>query len=252
MLRTHTSAHESVLLKAGHKAFLTVGDVYRKDEIDSCHHRVFHQMEGVGMVPSDVDARKELEKILGGLVNHLFPGREYRINPDYFPFTTESLEIEVNFNGKWLEILGGGVLQNQIIENAFGSDCKDKFWAFGLGLERLAMILFSIPDIRFFWSEHPRFMKQFETGKIVTFTNYSQLPNISYDISFFIHDGYVISTENEKDKIKWIEDNEFYEIIRDIADTWAENVVLTDSFFHPKKRCILTLFELLILLTILL
>lgn len=66
-------------------------------------------MEGVGKVNHGVDARKELEKILGGLVNHLFPGREYRINPDYFPFTTESLEVEVNFNGKWLEILGKNI-----------------------------------------------------------------------------------------------------------------------------------------------
>ena len=240
VLRTHTTAHETDLLKCGLKAFLTVGDVYRKDEIDCCHNRVFHQMEGVGLTMEAKNAeecRNELEKILGGLVDHLFPGREYRINPDYFPFTTNSMEIEVNYEGKWLEILGGGVLQDKIIESS-GLDSSQKYWAFGLGLERLAMILFNIPDIRYFWTDHPKFMDQFSSGKIVKFQPYSKLPNLSNDISFFIHDGYVENVENEKgDKIeRWIEDNDFYEIVRDVCGNWVENVNLMDAFFHTKKN----------------
>ena len=235
VLRTHTTAHETDILSSGIETFLTVGDVYRKDEIDSCHNRVFHQMEGVGKTLDGTDPRKELEKILGGLVNHLFPGREYRVNPDYFPFTTESMEVEVNYNGKWLEILGGGVLQDKIVESC---GLKGKYWAFGLGLERLAMILFSIPDIRYFWTDHPKFMSQFASGKIVKFKQYSKLPNLSNDISFFITDGFVKQVDNEKGEIiqRWIEDNDFYEIVREIGGNWVENVKLMDSFFHGKKN----------------
>jgi phenylalanyl-tRNA synthetase alpha chain len=235
VLRTHTTAHETELLSNGIETFLTVGDVYRKDEIDSCHNRVFHQMEGVGKTLDGTDARKELERILGGLVNHLFPGKEYRINPDYFPFTTESMEVEVNYNGKWLEILGGGVLEDKIVDSC---GLNGKYWAFGLGLERLAMILFSIPDIRYFWTEHPKFMKQFESGKIVKFKPYSRLPNLANDISFFINDGYVQQVTNEKGENieRWIEDNDFFEIVREIGGNWVENVKTMDAFFHKKKN----------------
>jgi phenylalanyl-tRNA synthetase alpha chain len=218
---------------------LTVGDVYRKDEIDSCHHRVFHQMEGVAPVPNSCDCPKEeLKRILGGLVEHLFPKCEYRFNKDYFPFTTDSIEVEVFYNDKWMEILGGGILQPKIIESSLG-DVETNFWAFGMGLERLAMILFSIPDIRYFWSDHPKFLTQFSSGSIdITFEPYSRLPNISNDISFFIDNDYMCKEPNETGEIveRWIEDNEFYEIVRDVGDNWVQNVSLMDSFFHKKKN----------------
>ena len=73
-----------------------------------------------------------------------------RWNDDYFPFTSPSFELEIFFNGEWLEVLGCGVIQTKIIENA---GLKQPGWAFGLGLERLAMVLFEIPDIRLFWSK---------------------------------------------------------------------------------------------------
>ena len=248
VLRTHTSAHETEILKKGYRTFLTVGDVYRKDEIDCCHHRVFHQLEGVSLIPNDIDSKEGKTKktpqdvlkcVLGGLVEHLFPGSQYRFNEDYFPFTTDSIEVEVLHNNKWLEILGGGILQEKIIQSVFGDDCQDKYWAFGMGLERLAMILFSIPDIRYFWSSHPKFISQFSSGDLnTTFQSYSLLPNITNDISFFIDDGFVMEVHDEKGEKseRWIEDNDFYEIVRDIGGNWVENVSLMDSFYHKKKQ----------------
>lgn len=240
VLRTHTSAHETELLKDGNTTFLTVGDVYRKDEIDCCHHRVFHQLEGVSIIQNKTDKvpQEELKFVLGGLVEHLFPGHKYRFNEDYFPFTTDSIEVEVFYNDKWLEILGGGILQQKIVHSVFGDNCSDQYWAFGMGLERLAMILFSIPDIRYFWSSHPKFMDQFSSGDMsTTFQPYSLLSNITNDISFFIVDGFVLDVKDEKGENlkRWIEDNDFYEIVRDIGGNWVESVSLMDSFFHKKK-----------------
>lgn len=235
VLRTHTSAHQNQLLAEGCQNFLVTGDVYRKDEIDCSHYPVFHQMEGVGLVPNGMDAKDELLRILTGLVEYLFPGCEHRVNDDYFPFTNPSFEIEVKYEGNWLEILGCGVMQPKIAES---NNAKGTYWAFGLGLERLAMILFKIPDIRYFWSEHPRFVDQFKEGNMVIFEPYSELPTQFKDISFWIPASQLPELKNEKGELKkrWIEENTFYEIIREIAGDWAEKVELMDEFFHPKKQ----------------
>jgi hypothetical protein len=82
----------------------------------------------------------------------------------YFPFTEPSYELEIFFNGKWLEVLGCGVMEQSILDGNFRPG--HKAWAFGLGLERLAMVLFDIPDIRLFWSEDDRFLKQFKAGDL--------------------------------------------------------------------------------------
>ena len=79
--------------------------------------------------------------------------------PAYFPFTSPSWELEVFWDGDWLELLGCGVVKQELLLQA---DAPSKLgWAFGLGLERIAMLLFSIPDIRLFWSSDPRFLGQF-------------------------------------------------------------------------------------------
>lgn len=220
VLRTHTSAHQNELLNKGYKKFLVTGDVYRKDEIDSSHYPVFHQMEGVCIVEDDKDVQEEFLKVLDGLVNHLFPGCEYRINDDYFPFTDPSLEIEVKFNGEWLEIMGGGIVQNQILNNC-GIEGK-KAWAFGLGLERLAMILFKIPDIRYFWTTDERFIKQFQSGKIVEFKEYSKYPPCHKDVAFWLNENYNY--------------NNFCEIVRESGGDIIEEIEKIDDFTHPKTN----------------
>lgn len=220
VLRTHTSAHQNELLSKGFKSFLVTGDVYRKDEIDSCHYPVFHQMEGVCIIEDGKDEEKEFLKVLDGLINHLFPGCEYRVNEDYFPFTNPSLEIEVKFNGEWLEIMGGGIVQNQILEQ--NGIFNKKAWAFGLGLERLAMILFKIPDIRYFWTEDERFINQFSSGDIIEFKEYSKFPPCIKDISFWINDEYNF--------------NNFCEIVRELGGDIIEQINKIDEFTNPKTN----------------
>ncbi len=235
VLRTHTSAHQNEILAQGITNFLVTGDVYRKDEIDRHHYPVFHQTEGVARVPKGKDPKDELLAILGGLVNHLFPGAKYRVNGDYFPFTHPSFEIEVEWNSQWLEILGCGVMQPKIAKaNGF----EEPFWAFGIGLERLALILFDIPDIRYLWSSHPKFMDQFASGEIIKFKSYSELPNQFNDISFWIPENNISMHTDDMDnkEEKWLEDNDFYELIREVGGDWVEEVKLMDRFFHPKKK----------------
>ncbi|XP_021116364.1 phenylalanine--tRNA ligase, mitochondrial isoform X3 [Heterocephalus glaber] len=198
MLRAHTSAHQWDLLHAGLDAFLVVGDVYRRDQIDTQHYPVFHQLEGVRLFSKhelfagikdgeslrlfehgsrsahkqethSMEALKliefDLKQTLSRLVAHLFgDGLETRWVDCYFPFTHPSFEMEINFRGEWLEVLGCGVMEQQLVNSAGAQDRIG--WAFGLGLERLAMILYDIPDIRLFWSEDERFLKQFRLSDI--------------------------------------------------------------------------------------
>jgi phenylalanyl-tRNA synthetase alpha chain len=220
VLRTHTSAHQNDLLIAGNNKFLVTGDVYRKDDIDASHYPVFHQMEGVSVMEDGQNAEEELKSVLSGLIDVLFPGCEYRFNEDYFPFTHPSFEVEVMFQGKWLEVLGCGIVQPKILENCnLGGKTA---WAFGLGLERLAMILFKIPDIRYFWSDDERFKNQFVTDEIIEFKPYSSYPPITRDIAFWIPEGF--------------SQNNFSEIVRETGGDLVENVSMVDEFTHPKTN----------------
>ncbi|CAA7271694.1 unnamed protein product [Cyclocybe aegerita] len=140
----------------------------------------------------------------------------------YFPFTSPSFEVEVFFQGKWLEILGCGVIRQATLDTA-GVENKIG-WAFGLGLERIAMVLFGIPDIRLFWSTDPRFVSQFEQGKITTFQPYSKYPSCFKDVSFWL-------PQNSE-----IHENDFCDIVRDTAGDLVEDVKRIDHFVHPKTN----------------
>lgn len=82
----------------------------------------------------------------------------------YFPFTYPSFELEVFFDGKWVEMLGCGVIHQSVLDRAGRGNQRG--WAAGLGLERFAMRLFKIPDVRLFWSKDKRFLDQFKKGQI--------------------------------------------------------------------------------------
>ena len=86
------------------------------------------------------------------LARHIFGDVEMRWVDAYFPFTEPSIELEVFYNNEWLEVLGSGVMSDRVISNANKDITTEVGWAFGLGLERWAMKLFEIPDIRLFWS----------------------------------------------------------------------------------------------------
>uniref|UniRef100_A0A7N6A1M7 phenylalanine--tRNA ligase n=1 Tax=Anabas testudineus TaxID=64144 RepID=A0A7N6A1M7_ANATE len=259
MLRAHTSAHQRELVKSGLDAFLLAGDVYRRDEIDTSHYPVFHQMEGVRLFSNHelfskvrngedlslferggrrtpekqethtLEAVKlvefDLKQTLTRLVTHLFgEDLEVRWVDCYFPFTHPSFEMEVRFQGDWMEVLGCGVMEQELLNSA-GAENK-LGWAFGLGLERLAMVLYSIPDIRLFWSQDERFLKQFRVQDIhqpICFQPLSKYPPLINDISFWLPENSESFTEND-----------FYDMVRSIGGDLVEKVSLVDEFIHPK------------------
>lgn len=244
VLRCHTSAHQLELLKDGHRRFLVTGDVYRRDSIDATHYPVFHQVEGVRVFePHEWESRNltslelassELKSTLEGLVRHLFGECEMRWVDAYFPFTEPSYELEIFFKGEWLEVLGCGVMQSSILQEAALEDRRA--WAFGLGLERLAMILFDIPDIRLFWTSDPRFLQQFRAGMFKAggvgmkkFSSYSKYPPCYKDASFWLPEGDSFT------------ENTLCELVRDTAGSLAEEVKLIDEFINAKtgrtSRC---------------
>lgn len=226
VLRTHTSAHQNELLAKGINNFVVVGDVYRRDEIDRCHYPVFHQLEFVAKVENNLHPSEELLCLLNGLVEYLFPNCKYRVNPDYFPFTHPSYEYEVEYMGNYMEILGCGVVHPTIIEQ---NNLQGTYVAGGLGLDRLCCVLFGIPDIRYLWSNHPRFIDQFASGDINTkFQLYSELPVMTKDISFWIPNNKLMDD-------KWLDENDFFELIRENCGDWAGEVRLLDQFSHPSK-----------------
>eukprot|EP00252_Welwitschia_mirabilis_P016280 TRINITY_DN3591_c0_g1_i1.p1 TRINITY_DN3591_c0_g1~~TRINITY_DN3591_c0_g1_i1.p1 ORF type:complete len:450 (+),score=64.36 TRINITY_DN3591_c0_g1_i1:214-1563(+) len=230
VLRCHTSAHQAELLREGHTHFLVTGDVYRRDSINATHYPVFHQMEGFRVFTSTelgashLDSASyvamDLKKTLEGLAQHLFGNVETRWIDTYFPFTDPSYELEIYFQGEWLEVLGCGVTEEKILSDNGRQGCLA--WAFGLGLERLAMVLFDVPDIRLFWSSDPRFTSQFSKGQLgVKFKPFSKFPPCYKDISFWISDSFT--------------ENNFCEVVRAVAGDIAEEVTLIDQFTKKDK-----------------
>ena len=245
VLRTHTSAHQRDLIAEKHQAFLVAGDVYRRDEIDKSHYPVFHQMEGVRMfkmgelidegeeiIESGVEnekkqrehthkavlaAEKDLKAALEGMANYLFGDVEMRWVETYFPFTHPSWELEIFFDGDWLEVLGSGVTRQGVVSAAGVDDRMG--WAFGLGLERLAMVLYQVPDIRLFWSDDERFLSQFDVnakGRTI-FQPFSKHPPCLKDISFWVD--------------KEFSSNSFFEVVRSVAGDLVEDVKLVSLLF---------------------
>ncbi|KAI9776206.1 MAG: hypothetical protein M1839_000527 [Geoglossum umbratile] len=151
----------------------------------------------------------------------------------YFPFTSPSWELEVFWQGDWLEILGCGVIKQDIL---IKSGVRNRLgWAFGLGLERIAMLLFSIPDIRLFWSHDFRFLSQFSActpTSITRFTPFSKHPSCYKDVSFWLPS----STTNSAGGLAQgatVHENDIMEVVRDVAGDLVEDVRLVDEFVHP-------------------
>lgn len=110
---------------------------------------------------------------------------KYRWVDQYFPFTHPSWELEVFYNDKWLEVLGCGIIRHEILQKAGTSERIG--WAFGLGLERLAMCLYSIPDIRLFWSTDSGFLNQFITQDVYKKITYKvNIFFFNYEVQFHL------------------------------------------------------------------
>jgi phenylalanyl-tRNA synthetase alpha chain len=174
LLRTHTSTVQIHTMQATPPPIRVIapGAAYRRDELDATHSPQFHQIEGLY-----VDENVSVADLKGGLeffMRELFgSGTEVQFRPHFFPFTEPSLEVYVKSKAlkggeQWIEIAGCGMVHPAVFEQvnkARGDDAYDpekwSGYAFGLGLDRLAMILFDIPDIRLFAQNDLRFLRQF-------------------------------------------------------------------------------------------
>ncbi len=138
---------------------IAVGRCYRKDPPDAHHFPIFHQVEGL-VVDRNVTF-KNLKGTLSEFVKKMF-GKdvEVRFNPSYFPFVEPGAETSINFGG-WLEMGGSGMVHPNVLRNV-GIDPEEyQGFAFGWGIERIAMVKYNIPDIRFFYKNDLRFLDQF-------------------------------------------------------------------------------------------
>ncbi|MDQ2919912.1 MAG: phenylalanine--tRNA ligase subunit alpha [Verrucomicrobiota bacterium] len=174
LLRTHTS---TVQIRAMQSAvppirIIAPGAAYRRDEVDATHAAQFHQIEGL-YVDENVSVA-DLKGTLEFFLRELFGAEtQIRFRPHYFPFTEPSFEIDVKSKAlksgeKWLEVCGCGMVHPAVFEEVNRSRGDTAYdpekytgFAFGLGMDRLAMILFDIPDLRLFAGNDLRFLRQF-------------------------------------------------------------------------------------------
>ncbi len=163
LLRTHTSPVQirSMLESKPPIAFTSTGKVYRKDD-DATHLPMFHQVEGI-YVNHDVTFAN-LKDLINQILNNLFgEDVEIRFRPSYFPFTEPSAEVDImSKNGKWLEILGCGIVNPIVLENCGIDSNEFSGLAFGLGVERIAMLKHGVNDIRDFYKSNLDFLEQFK------------------------------------------------------------------------------------------
>ena len=174
LLRTHTSPGQVRVMTSKQPPIkvLCPGRVYRSDD-DATHSPIFHQIEGL-VVDKNVslcDLKGSLEEILKRIFN---ADIKTRLRPSYFPFTEPSVEIDVSCfecGGKgcklckgtgWIEVLGAGMVNRQVLEMCGIDPEVYSGYAFGIGLERIAMLKYHIPDIRMFFDSDLRFTKQFK------------------------------------------------------------------------------------------
>ena len=162
VLRTHTSPVQirGMLQNKPPIAFISGGKVFRKDD-DATHLPMFHQIEG--MLVNDEVNFSQLKDLIYKIIFSLFGEQmEIRFRPSYFPFTEPSAEVDIRSkNGKWLEILGCGVINPIVLENCNIDPSKFSGLAFGLGVERIAMLKHGVNDIRDFYKSNLDFLNQF-------------------------------------------------------------------------------------------
>lgn len=199
------------------------GKVYRKDEIDRNHMNVFHQIDGWYLIPKSIGTmgQKDLEEALGNIAKAVFgPDIKYRLNKDTFPYTDPSLEMEVEIEGKWVEVVGCGVVKGSVLEKLGVDSSNYTGWAFGFGLERLAIVSMSLPDIRLLWSDDERVKKQLKLDH--KYKEVSKYPPIVRDISFIVDNSFV--------------PNNYFDLIREtVGEDMIEEVKLLDKYENEAK-----------------
>ena len=170
LLRTHTSTVQIRVMESQPPPvrIISPGAAYRRDEVDATHLAQFTQMEGlyVDRHVSVADLKGTLEYFFRELFG---PGTETRFRPHFFPFTEPSFEVDCSRTGsqvkgrEWLEICGCGMVDPAVFEQVGYDPEKYTGYAFGFGIERIAIMRYGIPDLRFFTDNDVRFLRQFST-----------------------------------------------------------------------------------------
>jgi len=175
LLRTHTSSVQ-VRYMENHKPpirTISPGRVFRNEDISARAHCIFHQLEGL-YIDKDVSFA-DLKQTLLYFTKEMFGKSKIRLRPSYFPFTEPSAEVDIYWGLEtevdykitkgtgWLEIMGCGMVDPNVLKNAGIDPNEYSGFAFGMGIERIAMLLYQIPDIRMFYENDTRFLEQFKS-----------------------------------------------------------------------------------------
>ena len=161
LLRTHTSPVQIRTMEKGQAPHRIIcpGKVYRKDS-DLTHTPMFHQIEG--LVVEEGASFSQLKGLLNDFLEDFFGEEvELRFRPSYFPFTEPSAEADIRWKKNWLEVLGCGMVHPNVLKGVGVDTKKYSGFAFGLGVERMAMLKYDIPDLRAFFDNDIRFLNQF-------------------------------------------------------------------------------------------
>jgi len=162
LLRTHSTVVDAHVMvgRTPPMRVVTSGRCYRRDAVDATHMPVFHQVDGF-MVGEGITFA-DLKGVLASFAREMFgSGTRTRFQPGYFPFTEPSAELAVTFGGRWLELGGCGMFHPRVLEMAGIDPQRYTAFAFGLGVDRPAMVRYGIPDIRLLWENDLRLLEQF-------------------------------------------------------------------------------------------
>ena len=176
LLRTHTSSVQVRYMEENKPPIRTIspGRVFRNEAISARSHCIFHQIEGL-YVDKDVSFA-DLKQTLLYFTKEMFGKSKIRLRPSYFPFTEPSAEIDIYWGLKtetdyritkgtgWLEIGGCGMVDPNVLKNCGIDETKYNGFAFGMGVERIAMLQYQIGDIRMFYENDVRFLEQFKSS----------------------------------------------------------------------------------------
>ncbi|MGC8775901.1 MAG: phenylalanine--tRNA ligase subunit alpha [Minisyncoccia bacterium] len=163
LLRTHTSPVQVRYMEGHNPPFQIIvpGKVYRNEALDAGHEINFYQLEGLA-VSKNINLAN-FKFIIEEFFKKFFKGEkiEFRYRPSYFPFVEPGLEMIIKYRGKWFEVAGAGMVHKHVFEYAHYNPRDWQGFAFGIGIDRLAMIKYKIPDIRLFYESDLRFINQF-------------------------------------------------------------------------------------------
>ncbi|MBS3739718.1 MAG: phenylalanine--tRNA ligase subunit alpha, partial [Psychroflexus sp.] len=176
LLRTHTSSVQVRYMENNEPPIRTIspGRVFRNEDISARSHCIFHQVEGL-YIDKNVSF-KDLKQTLIYFTKELFGKSKIRLRPSYFPFTEPSAEVDIYWGLEtetdyritkgtgWLEIMGCGMVDPNVLKNCKIDPKEYSGFAFGMGIERIAMLLYQIGDIRMFYENDVRFLEQFKSS----------------------------------------------------------------------------------------